>query len=59
MAVEADFYYLRLPHIAEPKADAVSGQTHCSKIQMGTERNGLHGAEKKLTLWGQIFSSSL
>lgn len=47
MAVEVDFYCLYLAHVAEPKVDAVSGQTHCCEIQMGTERNGLHGVENK------------
>lgn len=46
MAVEVDFYCLRLTDVAEPKVEAVTGQTHCGKIQMCTERHCLHRAEQ-------------
>lgn len=34
-----------LPHIAEPKVDAVSGQTNCRKIQIGPESHRLQRTE--------------
>lgn len=51
MAVEVYVYDLRLPHVAEPKVDAVSGQTQCCKTQMGLEWHCLNRAHKiKLTV---------
>lgn len=53
VAVEVYVYGLHLPHVAEPKVDAVSGKTQCCKIQMGTERHCLNRVHKmKLTFWG-------
>lgn len=46
VAVEVHFFCLCLPHVAEPKVDAVSGQTHRSESQMGTERHCLRRAER-------------
>lgn len=52
VAVEVYISGLRLPHVAEPKVDAVRGQTQCWKIHMGTERHCLNRAHKmKLTFW--------
>lgn len=36
VAVEANETGLHLPHVADPKVNVLSGQMHCSEIQMGT-----------------------
>lgn len=59
MAVEFDFRGQCLPHVAEPKADAVSGQTHRSEIHMGTERHRLHRTETKRIVRSNINNDHL